>query len=156
MNNSSKWIWLAVVFLTVPVALGEEQAKKKDKAKAEKSSSGHNPQSNAFTRFFVHTVGAPMARGMKDGMRTVYKGMRSGTHKIKEGFMTIGGYEKDDKKTSKKDGKPESGKLDYPLRRDFKGPALARHPSLRAAFEKYTGRSISASEKKGDSTPSKK
>ncbi len=147
MNPLFKQNWLMTAMLvalfTIPAVWGEEKAQK-DKTKTENSSSGHAPQGNAFTRFWIHTVGAPMAKGMKGGMKTTYKGLRSGTHKIKEGFMTIGGYDKNDKKSTdaKKGGKQESGKLDYPLRRDFKGPALARHPNVRDAFEQYTGRSL--------------
>lgn len=82
----------------------EEEARKKKQAEKEAERKKREvKQGNFFTRFWIHTVGGPMARGLKDGTKDVYKGLRSGTHKVKEAFMGVGGY--DPKKDGKKPAK---------------------------------------------------
>ncbi len=61
-------------------------AKAKETPKAEKEKQETSCQSNPFTRFWIHTVGAPMARGLKDGTRKVHKGLKVGARKIKHTF----------------------------------------------------------------------
>ncbi len=142
--HSNKWVWalgLIVVagLFSGPTAFGKEEAEAKKETKA--ASSGHSPQTNAFTRFWVHTVGAPMARGMKDGMRKMYKGLRSGSHKIKQGFMSIGGNSEGSKSAGKghqgvnKDQWVKEGDADYPELRNKGTSDLGEYPGLRAAYK---------------------
>jgi hypothetical protein len=120
----------------------KEKAEKEGKARKEKAAKKAKkegvPQSNFFTRFWIHTVGGPMARGLKDGTKDVYKGLRSGTHMIKERFMGIGGYKKSEKKG---DGASSGDRVRggrYSFRRERARPIdWSRYPGLKAALEHF-------------------
>lgn len=82
---------------------GREQPSK-PKVKERKEENKEVRQGNFFTRFWIHTVGSPMARGMKDGMKKVHKGLGMGSGKVKDAFDC------DEKtKETKKDNKKKSG-----------------------------------------------
>ena len=134
---------LIALMLACPMALCEEAEKGGEKAKKEvkeekKKDGDAVPQSNPFTRFWIHTVGGPMARGLKDGTRDVYKGMRHGTHRIKEAFMGVGGY-----KRSESSGKDEAegGDLErvgfYSKRQKVIPINWEKYPGLKAALKHF-------------------
>jgi hypothetical protein len=104
---------IVTVGLACPVATAKEDEAVDGKPKVEKENKEAKKegarQNNPFTRFWIHTVGAPMARGMKDGMKKVHKGLKVGARKISNAF-TGGSKEKDERnrlekeKRKKKDG----------------------------------------------------
>lgn len=99
---------LAVVAgLACPIAVakeGELITKKPKVEKKKEKKEGEARQGNPFTRFWIHTVGAPMARGMKDGMKKVHKGLKTGARKISNAF-TGGSKEKDERNRLEKEKK---------------------------------------------------
>lgn len=146
MKNAYRMAWMlgllvAISLATAPSAYSKEDSKpqKEKKAKKEKKSEGgHGSQTNAFTRFWIHTVGAPMGRGMKDGMKKVYKNLRSGTHSIKESFMGVGGYKKGSKGKNAKGGDDKNSVNSYSNRPGTRTIDWNEYPGLKAALDKYS------------------
>ena len=93
-----------LICLAAPYATAEEKEGNAGKPKVEKKAGkkeDEGRQGNPFTRFWIHTVGAPMARGMKDGMKTVHGGLRTGARKIHHAFQ--GGSEREEEEQNRSD-----------------------------------------------------